>query len=404
MLTHLGIASDLLSSLKLLVRRHLESMQTNMSCSHRFPVVAGLLIALLAVVGCSSKPDAGGGAAGGSGKGAAKRFVFLTNGEDPYWDTCKAGWDEAATKQGLAELGIRVDYDKNQGGDQGQIDRLRQYGTQPDIVGIAISVTQADNPALAGELRKLQKAGVKIITVDGDVNRDNFRDARSYYIGTDNIYGGRTLGKATNALLKSRMKESGGYVQFAGYTDNDNARSRMNGFKETVGEAYTEKDRMPDNMDRSKAQENVRNALANHKDLVCLVGIWAYNGPAIAQVLNDQKIRDQFTAITFDAAEGSIAEMGKGNIDAMVVQNPFEMGAQAIRLLKAMHTDDKATLTEMFPKQGETDGDLFTTGLRVVVPNESSPVTKDLFDTNVVEFMTLPDFQTWLKKYNLKSS
>ena len=29
----------------------------------------------------------------------------------------------------------------------------------------------------------------------GDVNRDQYRDARSYYIGTDNIVGGRTLGR-----------------------------------------------------------------------------------------------------------------------------------------------------------------------------------------------------------------
>lgn len=372
-----------------------------MSYLHKFQVVIGLLGAIILTAGCSNKPSTEGGAKGDSSKGT-KRFVFLTNGEDPYWDTCKAGWDEGAVKEGLAELGIRADYDKNQNGDQGQIDRLRQYGTQSDIVGIAISVTQADNPALAGELTKLQKAGVKVITVDGDVNRDNFRKARSYYIGTDNIYGGRTLGTATNAILKSRMKEAGGYVQFAGYTDNDNARSRMNGFKSTVGDAYTEKDRMPDSMDRSKAQENVRNALTNHTDLVCLVGIWAYNGPAIAQVQSDRNTR--LTAVTFDAAEGSIAEMGKGNLDAMVVQNPFEMGAQAIRLLKAMHTKDEATIKEMFPKEGETDGDLFTTGLRVVVPNAESPVTKELFDTKVVEFMKLSEFQEWLKKYNLKSS
>lgn len=374
-----------------------------MSSSRKWYFVAGMLIAIVSILGCSNSADnSGTGAGDGGAKGGNKRFVFLTNGEDPFWDTCKAGWDEAATKQGLAELGIRADYDKNQGGSQGQIDRLRQYGTQSDIVGIAISVTQADNPALAAELRKLQKSGVKVITVDGDVNRDNFRDARTFYIGTDNIYGGRTLGTATNAVLKSRMKESGGYVQFAGYTDNDNARSRMNGFKETVGEAYVEKDRMPDSMDRSKAQENVRNALTNHADLVCLVGIWAYNGPAIAQVQSDRNVR--LTAVTFDAAEGSIAEMGKGNLDVMVVQNPFEMGAQAIRLLKAMHSKDDATVKEMFPKQGEPDGDLFTTGLRVVVPNDSSPVTKELFDTKVVEFMHLPDFQAWLKKYNLKSS
>jgi ribose transport system substrate-binding protein len=88
----------------------------------------------------------------------------------------------------------------------------------------------------------------------------------------------------------------------------------------------------------------------------------------------------------------------------MVVQNPFDMGFQSVRLLKAMCDNDQAMLKEMFPKAGEPDGDVFTTGLRVVVPDESSPVKADQFDPNVVEFFTQPQFDAWLKKYNLKSS
>ena len=36
------------------------------------------------------------------------------------------------------------------------------------------------------------------------MNRTNYRDARSYYIGTDNIVGGRALGTATKALLEAK--------------------------------------------------------------------------------------------------------------------------------------------------------------------------------------------------------
>ena len=58
----------------------------------------------------------------------------------------------------------------------------------------------------------------------------------------------------------------------------------------------------------------------------------------------------------------------------------------------------------MFPKSGEPDGDIYTTGLRVVVPDGDSPVKADLFDPKVVEFMLLPDFKAWLNKYDLTSS
>ena len=58
----------------------------------------------------------------------------------------------------------------------------------------------------------------------------------------------------------------------------------------------------------------------------------------------------------------------------------------------------------MFPKKDQPDGDVYTTGLRVVVPDDKSPIDAKLFDKNVVEFMTLAKFKEWLKEYDLTSS
>lgn len=351
--------------------------------------------------GCSNPPGGGGTAATGS----KKRLIFMTNGNDPFWDTCNAGLKEAVTKLQLEASGYTAVMDKADFRAEGQIDKLRQYATEPDVVGIAISVVQADNKAIADEMRKLQEMGKKIITVDGDVNRNRYRDARTYYIGTDNLVAGRTLGKAARQVLQGKSVASGGYVQFAGFTDNDNARSRMNGVQDTVGKEYEELDRRPDQGNRDKARDNVRTALDNHGDKVAaLFGIWAYNAPAIADVVAERQVRDKLIVAVFDADEKAIQAMGDGNIDVMVVQNPFDMGFQSVRLLRAMCEKDEATLKEMFPNQGQPDGDVYTTGLRVVVPRENSPINADQFDPKVVEFLTLTEFEAWLKKYNLKSS
>ena len=355
------------------------------------------------LTGCpaSSAPQ---GEKSGGGSGGTKRLLFVTNGDDPFWDALLSGLNEGAKQHNLAEAGLKVQRDVNNGTAEGQIEKLRQYATQDDIAGVAISVIQADNLAIIEEMRKLQKKGVKIITVDGDVNRDQFRDARSYYIGTDNIVGGRTLGTAAKSLLEAKGVKEGGYVQYAGFTDNDNARSRMNGVKETIGSEYKELDRMPDGMDLTKARDNVRNAIQNHPDLVAHIGIWAYNAPAIADVVKETGTRDKYVVATFDAQDLAIAAMEQGNIDVMVVQNPFDMGVQTVRVLKAMVKDDQSTLKEMFPNQGKDGGDVYTTGLRVVVPLNNSPVTQKLFDPKVVEFMNLSDFKAWLSKYGLHSS
>ncbi len=356
----------------------------------------GFLALVMVAGGC--KPESG---ATTSGK---KRIVFLTNGSDPFWDACRTGLEEGAKQFEIDKLGYAVAMEVNNGKPQGQIDKLRQFASQGDVAAVAISVIQADNAAIIEEMKKLQAKGIKVITVDGDVNTEKFRDARPYYIGTNNVVAGKVLGTAAKEILKTRGKTSGSYVQFAGFTDNDNARNRMNGFKEAMGESYTEADRMSDGMDKSKARDNVRNAITNHKDLVALVGIWAYNAPAIAQVVTETKTRDQYAVVTFDAQAVAIEDMASGKIDAMVVQNPFDMGLQSVRLLKAMLTDDQSTIKEMFPKAGEPEGDVYTTGLRLVVPNTSDVLKADMFDASTVEFMKLHDFKEWLAKYKLTSS
>jgi ribose transport system substrate-binding protein len=378
--------------------------------TNRYPFCGRLLFLALSLAcsllaGCAeqAKPGASAPAANGSAAGT-KRFLFLTNGDDPFWDALGAGLIEGAKQQGLEAQGLRVVLEKNNGTAQGQIEKLRQFASQADIAGVAISVIQAENAAIVEEMKNLAAKGVQVITVDSDVNRERFRDARAYYIGTDNIVGGRLLGQAARSILAARGKTSGGYVQFAGFKDVDNARDRMNGFRDAVGAGFTEVDRMSDEMDLAKARDNVRAALVNHPDLTALVGIWAYNAPAIVEVVEERGRKDDLTVVTFDAQAAAIEMMGQGRIDAMVVQNPFEMGVQTVRVLLAMHEKDDAVLAEAFPRASSPDGDILTTGLRLIVPAESSRVKPADIDLPGCEIMALPDFRAWLAKYGLSSS
>jgi ribose transport system substrate-binding protein len=370
---------------------------------------ASLIACVIAVMcGCSkpsdSTPREAAATPSAAAAGSPKRFVFITNGDDPFWDACNAGLVEGATRSGLAAKGLRAVMEKGNGTAQGQIEKLRQLASQADVAAVAISVIQAENAAIVEEMKNLAAKGVKVITVDGDVNRTTFRDARRYYIGTDNVVGGRLLGAAAKAILAARGKTSGGYVQFAGFADNDNSRARMNGFKEAVGETFKEADRMSDEMDLARARDNVRTALVNHPDLVALVGIWAYNAPAIAEVVEERKARDRITTVTFDAQAVAIEQMAAGQIDAMVVQNPFEMGIQTVRLLLAMHAGDEATIKEMFPRLGQPDGDIYTTGLRLIVPDADPLVKPADIQGSDHEYLPLSTFRAWLAKYGLSSS
>jgi len=59
---------------------------------------------------------------------------------------------------------------------------------------------------------------------------------------------------------------------------------------------------------------------------------------------------------------------------------------------------------EMFPRAGQPDGDLFTTGLRLIVPDADPLVKPDDVPLPGYEYMPLSRFREWLKTYGLSSS
>ena len=365
-----------------------------------------LLVCAVAIIasGCSPKSTpgtAGSGATTGASNGGTKRIVLLNNTDSPFWDAARAGIAKAAEDLKLAEHGFTAGMDSNSDGEQGQIEKLRQYGSQSDIAAVIISPLSATNAAIADELKNLKDKGVIIGCFDSDLD-PKFQSIREFYVGTNNVRGGEVLGTAAKHL----KPEGGEYVQFVGTDSQQNAVQRMDGFTAAVGDKFIEKDRRLDDADRTRARDNVRSAIDKYPDLSILVGIWSYNAPAIVDVVKEKNARDRFKIVTFDAEQLAIQQMGEGMIDVMVVQNPFGMGYESVRYAFANATGDDATVKKMFPNLGQPGGDVLDTGLKVVVPTEGSPLKPEMFQSfgSGVEFLTLKEFEEWLKKYDLTSS
>jgi ribose transport system substrate-binding protein len=351
--------------------------------------------------GCNPSNNSGGGSAGG---GKLRRVILLTNGDDPFWDAMRSGMEKAADDFDLKASSLRVEMDKNDGTSKGQLDKLRQYAGQTDIAAVAISITDAESAALAEAMQELRKLGVQVITIDSDINRSKFRDSRFAYLGTDNVIGGRELGKAAKGL----RPDGGNFAFFYGLGSAANVIERTRGFQEGAGEAFKKSDGLGDEMDLQTAQNNVRNALQNHPEIDTLVGIWAYNAHAIVEVVKEQRIRDKVKIVVFDAAPKAIGHMNDGNIDAMIVQNPYQMGYLGTQLMEALVLNDTATIAELLPGVDPAngtptteDGDIRTTELRVVVPDSGSPLTPEMFDA---QFFTASQFNEWLNERGLTGS
>jgi ribose transport system substrate-binding protein len=120
-------------------------------------------------------------------------------------------------------------------------------------------------------------------------------------------------------------------------------------------------------------------------------------------IVTEQNLGGKVKVVGFDADPISLASMEAKKVDALAVQNPYEMGRRSIKTLRALVEKDEATLKEVFPNHGQTDGDIHDTGVRIIVPDDSSPVKKDQLSEKT-ELMTLEQFRAWLAENKLKGS
>ena len=332
-----------------------------------------------------------------------KRVVMLVNGDDPFWDAMYRGMQDAEKDLKLADAGLMVAMDKPDFTEDAQINKLKQYASQTDIAAVAISPVNASNQAIAEGMRELRKKGIPVFCIDSDMGTD-FKDTRVAYLGTNNRVAGGELGKCAKGLL-----DKGQFATFVGKDDVQNAIERIGGFKDGAGAGFELKSSLTDQGDQNLAQENVKTALNNFPDLNCVVGIWAYNAHAIAQVIKDRGVREKTKVVVFDAAQAAIADLESGGIDAMVVQNPYQMGYLGTELMKAFVEKDTATIQKTYPSYDPATGkfaaggDVYSTELRVVVPDEKSPVKKEMFSPGT-KFFYMKDFKAWLAERGLVNS
>lgn len=341
-------------------------------------------IAPLFLLGCGDeKPSGGPGAAAGDATARAQgddfKIVILTNGSSPFWDACDRGLQDAGKK-----LGVRVELVRNDATEGGQIRRLEQLATQGDVKGIGVSVLESQASGVLELMQALRAKGVKVITVDSD----GPREGREAFVGTNNLEAGRELGR-----LSAQLRPDGGKaVAFVGLLGSQNAKERIQGFKEGLRPKIELVDSMEDAVNESKARNNVTAAIQNHPDVNILAGIWSYNAPAITDVISANERRKDFTIVAFDAEPNALVAMEQGMIDAMVVQNPYEMGFTGATLLHRLIMGDKAGVDELLK-----GGDVVDTGLKVVVPDEASPIQSKWR-------MTLEAFKGWLAEKELEGS
>src|SRR5258706_9397702 len=100
---------------------------------------------------------------------------------------------------------------------------------------------------------------------------------------------------------------------FVGTLDAQNAKERYEGLKkELAGSKIEIIDVRTDETDRVRAQKNVEDTLVKYQDVVCLVGLWSYNGPAILNGVKTSGKAGQVKIVCFDEEAETLAGVAAG--------------------------------------------------------------------------------------------
>jgi ribose transport system substrate-binding protein len=250
------------------------------------------------------------------------KLAFVTNNSSSYWDTAKAGCKKAQSEMSGVTVDVRIPQEQTAAEQKRILDDLVSAGYD----GIAISPA---DPSHQTDMLNEVASHVLLLTQDSDAPKSN----RACYLGTDNEAAGELCGTLINKYIPS----GGTIMLFVGTMDAQNAKDRVAGIKKTLNSNIKIVDiRTDGGQDRARARSNVEDTIAKYPDITGLVGLYSYNGPAIAAAVRDSGKKGAIKVICFDDEKGTFDGIKDGTIQATVIQQPFEFGRQAVHLMADM--------------------------------------------------------------------
>ena len=255
-------------------------------------------------------------------------LVFVPNGASDFWRAAAAG-----VKKAQAELpGYKLELEYPQAATVAAQQQLMDDLVTAGAKGIMVSAV--DPKTSTTGLNKIASE-TGLFTTDSDAPQTN----RIAYIGSSNIAAGLQAAQ----IAKTAMPNGGKCMGFVGLLGADNARERIEGFKQGLaGTKITLVDVRGDDLDQTRAKENVSDVLVANPSITCMVGFYSYNTPQIYAALKQAGELGKITVVGFDGDPVTLGGVKEGTIAATVVQQPFLWAYEGMKLMAAYTQGDKS--------------------------------------------------------------
>jgi ribose transport system substrate-binding protein len=281
-----------------------------------------LIAGLATVVGaCGSDSGDGGGGGSSSGGGSAEKYkMTLIAGVkgDEFYITMSCGAKAAADA-----AGVELDFQGPEQFDASQQTPIVNAvaAKKPDAVLIA----PTDVKALYAPIKALADGGTKVVLVDTTLENPDMAVSQ---IASDNLAGGKQA-------AKTLLELTGGSGKFLvvnvkpGISTTD---ARGKGFEEGLqGKAGVEYlGQQYNNDDPARAASIVTSTLAKNPDLKGIFATNLFGAEGSASGLRQAGRLDQVKIVGFDAGPKQVEDLQKGVVQALIAQQPAEIGKQGV--------------------------------------------------------------------------
>lgn len=239
---------------------------------------------------------------------------------NPFWRSVESGARSAAERHGM-DLEYAGPLRINAEEQARLLEKAIAKGTD------ALLVQGLNEPGYARLIDQAAAKGIPVITVDADEPNSK----RIAYVGTDNKRAGAQMGE----LVVRTIGKSGRIGVLLGSKAN-NQRLRLEGFLGVVNRypGLAVADIRYSNISRLQAAGEAETMLQQHPELRAIVGFSALDGPGIAEAV--QRVgAANVSVFAFDDLETTREAIRQGRIEATIVQQPYQMGVEAVDLVHA---------------------------------------------------------------------
>jgi ribose transport system substrate-binding protein len=201
----------------------------------------------------------------------------------------------------------------------------------------AILIAPNDVNAMQKPLEAAAKKGIKIVLVDTTVKNPKFAVSE---ISSNNLAGGAAAFKAVQQLVPAGGKVLGIGVK-PGISTTD---ARDKGFKdaaEASGGKYTFIGQEYSDNEPSKAAQITTAAIAANPDLKAIFASNLFSAQGAATGIKQAGKEGQIVVIGFDAGPDQVAALKDGTVQALIAQQPYDIGVQGVQQAVAALNGEK---------------------------------------------------------------